>query len=127
MHFGNCISVEFGRGTCIEKRDCDFYAVDKLMDVASKQQCFSRQRPDLVSTYKYILPMYIFLMFRTANTFPTTNQFSRSVEIFYCIYFKILHSPKRLLALSQLYDLITEKIATKQVDFSGERLINWHT
>ncbi|XP_016937131.2 serine protease easter [Drosophila suzukii] len=48
MHFGNCISVEFGRGTCIEKRDCDFYAVDKLMDVASKQQCFSRQRPDLV-------------------------------------------------------------------------------
>jgi len=52
MHFGNCISVEFGRGTCIEKRDCDFYAVDKLMDVASKQQCFSRQRPDLVSTYK---------------------------------------------------------------------------
>ncbi|XP_017012971.2 serine protease easter [Drosophila takahashii] len=48
MHFGNCNSAEFGRGTCIEKKDCDFYAVDKLSDLASKQQCFSRQRPDLV-------------------------------------------------------------------------------
>ncbi|XP_039499741.1 serine protease easter [Drosophila santomea] len=48
MHFGNCNSVEFGSGTCIEKKDCDFYAVDKLMELASKQQCFSRQRPDLV-------------------------------------------------------------------------------
>ncbi|XP_017114463.1 serine protease easter [Drosophila elegans] len=48
MHFGNCNSAEFGRGTCIEKKDCDFYAVDKLTDFASKQQCFSRQRPDLV-------------------------------------------------------------------------------
>ncbi|XP_017064059.1 serine protease easter [Drosophila eugracilis] len=48
MHFGNCNSVEFGRGTCIEKKDCDFFAVDKLTDLASKQQCFSRQRPNLV-------------------------------------------------------------------------------
>ncbi|KAH8419938.1 hypothetical protein KR009_004117, partial [Drosophila setifemur] len=48
MHFGNCNSVEYGKGTCIEKTDCDFYDVDKLTDYASKQQCFSRQRPDLV-------------------------------------------------------------------------------
>ncbi|EDV33755.1 uncharacterized protein Dana_GF19169 [Drosophila ananassae] len=48
MHFGNCNSAEYGRGTCIEKADCDFYAVDKLTDFASKRQCFSRQRPDLV-------------------------------------------------------------------------------
>ncbi|KAH8298733.1 hypothetical protein KR018_005420, partial [Drosophila ironensis] len=48
MHFGNCNSAEYGRGTCIEKSDCHFYAVDKLTDFASKQQCFSRQRPDLV-------------------------------------------------------------------------------
>ncbi|KAH8287490.1 hypothetical protein KR054_008802, partial [Drosophila jambulina] len=48
MHFGNCNSAEYGRGTCIEKTDCDFYAVDKLTDFESKRQCFSRQRPELV-------------------------------------------------------------------------------
>lgn len=49
MHFGNCNSAEYGRGTCIEKADCEFYDVEKLTDFASKRQCFSRQRPDLVS------------------------------------------------------------------------------
>ncbi|XP_017094552.3 serine protease easter [Drosophila bipectinata] len=48
MHFGNCNTSEYGRGTCIEKSDCEFYAVDKLTEFASKRQCFSRQRPDLV-------------------------------------------------------------------------------
>jgi len=43
------------------------------------------------------------------------------------LFLKYFTLQKRLLALSQLYDLITEKIATKQVDFCGERLIKWHT
>ncbi|BFG01788.1 serine protease easter [Drosophila madeirensis] len=46
-HFGNCHTADYGRGTCVEPANCDFYDVDKL-DASSKRQCYSRQRPDLV-------------------------------------------------------------------------------
>ncbi|XP_017156554.1 serine protease easter [Drosophila miranda] len=46
-HFGNCHTADFGRGTCVDPGNCDFYDVDKL-DASSKRQCYSRQRPDLV-------------------------------------------------------------------------------